>query len=203
MIVLTPSLTGIVSHKLGYVGVQHCSNVVYARHCCLALGMREAPGRDQLWVDDDVLVTPEHVNELRRVRREASADVVVGWYPRKSRAPGDDPQPTNEPDLAGELFPSWCDVSRCAMGCALVSWSVWERLNVYRTVTPFGECPAAFSTYVLPSRVELTEDYAFSCRCRDVGVRIVGAARVCPSHGGEQFGLSGLAATLQSLYAQE
>jgi hypothetical protein len=177
MVILTAAQYTKVLHPFVCKGADQVPHLPYARHCTLALALKEHPGEPQIWIDADTVPSVSDLTELQRIQNLSQAGVVSGWYLRHGTS-----EPVGCPKPGG-FYGDYCDMLEIGFGCVLIMPSVWPTLarSTWEIETKMGVCPAVFSD-VLGDRFATMEDHAFSIRCRQAHIRMVAATGVCPKH---------------------
>ena len=196
-IVMTPSYSGKVDHGYGCVTVGGVSNAALARHKVLAAALQRAPNLPQLWLDDDILISPREVAELFAVQQMTGAQVVTGWYPPRiphGQEDGGRPESLINNRVPGGYHGRWSEIATCAAGCMVVMPDVWGLFDEdeWLTLDENTFCPPAFISCPSWDRTATTEDYDFSVAIRRRGARIVSANRVSVVHHERRIPLADL-----------
>lgn len=146
-----------------------------------------------LWLDSDLIFSPEHIAEL--VRHGERHPLVCGLYPKKQKDLGwvinllDQPQKPDEQGLH--------KIKYAGTGCLLIAREVFERMRAAHPEIEYdpdeGDTPSVkwdfFSCGVVKfpdgRRRYLSEDWYFCQRALDLGYDILCATGVVMKHCGE------------------
>lgn len=198
-IIVTPSLSGNIKHNRGpiCVGVKGCSNIINARHNSLATALLYNKKLPQIWIDDDIEdVTDKDVEELFRIQKIACADIVVGWYPKRTENIQNPLQTTIYQKYQG-YHGDWSEILVSGFGCVLIMPWVWDLFKEY-IYTNNGKAPNVFGHYNVFDKGEIGEDYSFFILANKNNLRCVSANNVSLNHHGKRFDINILKNTLSS-----
>lgn len=66
--------------KVDYANVSGCSNIFEARQALLNHILEHIDPSLILWIDSDIIATPQQINDIIKIQRESRADIVSGVY---------------------------------------------------------------------------------------------------------------------------
>jgi hypothetical protein len=189
--ILTPSYKGEIKHGRPCLSVTGCSVISMARHINLSEALAKYPGAPYLWLDDDMFVTDEDIEEMFRVQKLTGAGVVSGIYP--IRTTGSEKTNITINQILGTYTPEYSELNTCGAGCMLCMPEIWDKFTKYKWLLCDGkESPPAFLSRPSWDRLNTTEDFDFCLNIKDLGIKIVSANNVSANHCGKQIELNNL-----------